>query len=118
MHSVEDGLEFSWAWILGGVLRHGLPAEQLEEFVRNQVSVSWQVPPNAFQRQSILCHCQVADLPGDVSHADRRLSKPIVSLRVIEKSLSVVAGKDDLLDGKVYAGHSTFPFRCGRIPPD
>jgi hypothetical protein len=49
-------------------------------------------------------------LPADVTDAARRLSKPLGCGSLIEKPDGVIAGKDDLLDGKLQTGHDYFSF--------
>jgi len=57
----------------------------------------------------------MAHLPGDMSDAARRLPEPLGYGRMVKKSDGMVAGKNDLLDGKLQAGHDYFSF-AGSLP--
>src|SRR5262249_25105229 len=83
--------------------------EQTHEFLRDQAVVVRQRPSNSPQGHPVLCKCQMADLPGDMADAARRLAKPLGGGRLFEKPDGVFAGENDLLDGKLKSIH--------RFPP-
>jgi hypothetical protein len=56
-----------------------------------------------------------AHLPGEVADAIGRLAEPLVRRRLVEQSDGVVAGEDELLDGKLESGHDYFSF-AGSAP--
>jgi hypothetical protein len=61
------------------------------------------------KRQTVLGKSQMTHLPCNVADTAWRLSKPLRCWCLIEKPNGVVAGKDDLLNGKLQAGHG-LPF--------
>lgn len=61
-------------------------------------------------RQPILRKGDMTHLPADVADTARRHLKPICCWCLIEKPDSVFAGKDDLLNDKLKAGHDYFSF--------
>src|SRR6516162_11885275 len=56
---------------------------------------------------------QVANLPGDVTDAVRRLAKPLSNSRLVQQANRVVAGEQDLLDGKLQPRHVNYSFFAG-----
>jgi hypothetical protein len=66
------------------------------------VSVAaWENSGHRRTPSSIRFHSGMTHLPSDVAHAARGLSKPLRCWRLIEKTESVIAGEDDLLDGEL-----------------
>src|SRR5262249_1781987 len=83
--------------------------------LRDQFGVLGLHSSNTPQHHAVLGTRQVTHLPGNMTDPARRLSKPLGSWRLVEKSDGVVAGEDDLLDAKLQGGHDYFSF-AGNFP--
>ncbi len=116
MYLVKDGPEFRLAGVLHRVgVWHRLVPKEIPVLFRNQFGVLGLRSSNAPQRKTVLGIRQVADLPGGMADPSRRLSKPLGNWRLVKKSDGVIAGEDDLLDGKFQPIHGYISF-AGSAP--
>ena len=72
-------------------------AESLAKARGHQVAVRELSTPLTKQYQSVLCHCQVTDLPGHVSTGSGWLRKPAAGIQVGQQAFRILSRRYDLL---------------------
>ena len=115
MHPIEDGPNFDFVRVFGGIdVGHRSVSEQAKEVLTDQVGILGLLPTNAFRGEPVLGKSQLPHLPGDMADPARRLSKPIGWGCLIERPDRVVAGEGNLLDGKLQLIRRCTPFLAAR----
>ena len=102
MHSVENGSDVGLTGVLGRIgVRNSPVTKKSHKIFREQLPVLRLHPSNSPKRQAILGNRQMAHLPSYMADATRRQPKPIRCGGLFEKPDGVIAGENNLLDGKL-----------------
>ncbi len=101
VNPVQSRPSFRLRRIFGRIrIRNRVRPEEWYELLRDEKGIFDSRASQPPQSQAVFGTCQVADLPTDMADIAGRHSEPVLGRCLVQKTDRVVAGEDNLVDGK------------------